>query len=121
MRNLVILSCGLILWTVAAKAHDISRMEHIGAIVSFTKVVHTVTFNCQDHSQVQLSVLSPDLLRVGASFAAPISNKAHSWAIAKEKWETTPWHLAETPEAITITTAEVEAVITRSPLLISFR
>src|SRR6266699_257671 len=121
MRNLVILSCGLILWTVAANAQDISRMEHIGAIVSFTKGEHTVTFNCQDHSQVQLSVLSPDLLRVRASFAAPLSNKDHSWAITKEKWETTPWNLAETPEAITITTAEVEAVITRSPLLISFR
>src|SRR5205807_8555653 len=67
------------------------------------------------------TVLAPDLIRVRASFAKPIPSKDHSWAIAKEDWETPMWRVTETGESIVMSTAEVEVVVHRSPVLIDFR
>jgi alpha-glucosidase len=107
--------------SLTIQAQDVTALEKIGPVVSFTKSENSVSFNCRDNSQVQLTVLAPDLIRVRASFAKPIPARDHSWAIAKETWETPRWNLSETAEAITIATAEVEVVVHRSPLLIDFR
>jgi alpha-glucosidase len=107
--------------TLTIQAQDITSLEKIGAVGSFTKSDKGVTLNCLDNSQVQVTVLAPDLVRVRASFAKSIPTRDHSWALAKENWETPRWGLSETPEAITIATAEVEIVVNRSPLLIDFR
>ena len=115
-----ILLCLLSL-TLTIQAQNITSLEKIGAVASFTKSEKGVTFNCRDNSQVQVTVLAPDLVRVRASFAKSIPTRDHSWAVAKENWETPPWALSETAEAITIATAEVEIVVHRSPLLIDFR
>ena len=115
----------IVLWLFAlglsCRAQDITSLEKIGPVVGFTKSGNSVTLSCQDKSQVQLTVLAPDLIRVRASFAKPIPPRDHSWAIAKDKWETPRWSLSETAEAITITTDEVEVIIHRAPLLIDFR
>ena len=102
-------------------AQDITTLEKIGPVISLTKSDKTVTLNCQDNSQVQLTILAPDLIRVRASFTKPIPSKDHSWAIAKQDWPTPRWNLSETSDLITITTDELEVVIRRSPLLIEFR
>jgi alpha-glucosidase len=102
-------------------AQDITRLEKIGPVVSYTKTDKAVMFNCRDNSQVQLTILAPDLIRVRASFAKPIPAKDHSWAIAKETWETPRWSLQEAAESVTITSDEVQVVVRRSPLLIEFR
>src|SRR6202171_4882638 len=115
-----ILLCVLSL-TLAIQAQDITSLEKIGAVVSFTRSDKGVTFNCRDNSQVQVTVLAPDLVRVRASFAKSIPTRDHSWAVAKENWETPRWGLNETAEAITIATAEIEVVVRRSQLLIDFR
>src|SRR5262249_22124629 len=81
----------------------------------------SITVNCADGSQVRLSILAPDLIRVRTSFTKHLPNRDHSWAIARDNWTTPPWTVTESPEAITIATDEIEAVITRSPLLITFR
>ncbi len=106
---------------VQAQEIDVTRLEKIGSVTSFAKTEKGITLNCSDNSQVQLTVLAPDLIRVRTSFAKPIPAKDHSWAIAKDDWTTTRWSVSETTDAITITTAEVEAVVRRSPLLIEFR
>src|SRR5712671_1012081 len=106
---------------VCARAQDITGLEKIGPVVSFTKSAHSVTFTCRDNSQVQLTVLAPDLIRVRASFTKAIPATDHSWAIARERWETPHWSLRESTEAVTISTDELEAVVRRSPLLIEFR
>ncbi|MFS8084860.1 MAG: glycoside hydrolase family 31 protein, partial [Acidobacteriota bacterium] len=80
-----------------------------------------VTLNCQDNSQVRIAVLAPDLIRVRASFTKPIPARDHSWAIAKDNWQTPSWKLSEAADSITIATAEVEVVIHRAPLLVDFR
>src|SRR5258707_9999448 len=106
---------------VVALSQDITTLEQIGPVVSFEKTDKGVTFKCADNSQVQLTVLAPDLIRVRASFTKTIPARDHSWAIARERWETPHWSLRETAESVTISTDELEAVVRRSPLLIEFR
>ncbi|HEV8204946.1 MAG TPA: TIM-barrel domain-containing protein [Pyrinomonadaceae bacterium] len=106
---------------VSVFAQDITTLEKIGPVVSVAKSDKTVTLNCQDNSQVQLTILAPDLIRVRASFTKPIPARDHSWAIAKQDWPTPRWNLSEASESITIATDELEVVIRRSPLLIEFR
>ncbi|HKN84940.1 MAG TPA: DUF4968 domain-containing protein, partial [Pyrinomonadaceae bacterium] len=105
----------------AVQAQDITTLEPIGSVVSVEKTGKTVTLHCRDNSEVQLTILAPDLIRVRTSFTKRIPQKDHSWAIAKEDWQTPRWNLQETPDSIIITTDELEAVIHRSPLLIDFR
>ena len=104
-----------------ALAQDITTLEKIGPVVSLTRAEQSVTLNCQDNSQVQLTILAPDLIRVRASFTKSIPARDHSWAIAKNDWPTPRWNLNESPDQITITTDELEVIIRRSPLLIEFR
>src|SRR5918994_95230 len=105
----------------SVNAQDITTLEKIGPVVRFEKTDKTVTLHCGDNSQVQLTILAPDLIRVRAAFTKPIPAKDHSWAIAKENWQTPRWSLTETADSITITTDELEVVVRRSPLLIDFR
>src|SRR5215204_389336 len=103
-----------------ASAQDITTLEKIGPVVRFERTERAVTLNCQDNSQVRLTILAPDLIRVRASFTKPIPQRDHSWAIAKENWETPRWNLNENPNLITITTDELVIASSRSPLLIEF-
>jgi hypothetical protein len=100
---------------------DVTRLKKIGPVTNFTKTEKGITLNCLDGSQVQVTVLAPDLIRVRASFTKPIPAKDHSWAIAKNDWATPAWSIIESPDSITIATEQLEAVIQRSPLLIDFR
>jgi alpha-glucosidase len=104
-----------------ASAQDITTLEKIGPITRFERSEKHVTFHCLDNSQVRVTMLAPDLIRVRASFTKGIPAKDHSWAIAKHDWQTPRWNLTETPDSITITTDELEVVVRRSPLLIEFR
>ncbi len=106
---------------VSVFGQDITTLEKIGPVVRFEKTDKAVTLHCQDNSQVELTMLAPDLIRVRASFAKQIPARDHSWAIAKDTWTTPRWNLSESSDAITIATDEVEVVVRRSPLLIDFR
>jgi alpha-glucosidase len=119
-RCVAILCCTLGLLTIVA-AQDITKLEKIGPVASFIKTEKGVVLTCQDKSQVQITVLAPDLVRVRASFAKPIPAIDHSWAIAKNDWITPRWTVTETPDSLLIATDEIEVVIRRSPLLIEFR
>ncbi|HAF16400.1 MAG TPA: alpha-glucosidase [Blastocatellia bacterium] len=119
-RFSVILLC-LFGLSLAVRGQDITTLEKIGAVSGFTKSENTVVINCRDNSQVQVTLLAPDLVRIRASFAKPLPAKDHSWAIAKTDWPTPRWSLAETPDSIVIRTDEIETVVHRSPLLIEFR
>src|SRR5574338_200296 len=102
-------------------AQDITALEPIGHVTTVSKSDKSVTLTCQGNSQVQLTILAPDLVRIRASFTKSIPTRDHSWAIAKTDWSTPRWTLNESPNDITITTDELEVAIQRSPLLISFR
>jgi len=104
-----------------AHAQDITQLEKIGSIVSFTKSEKAVVISCDDKSQVQVTILAPDLVRIRTSFAKSLPAKDHSWAIAKTDWPTPRWTVSESAASIVIVTDELEIVIRRSPLLIEFR
>ena len=105
----------------SVNAQDITTLEKIGPIIRVDRNENHVNLYCADNSQVRLTILASDLIRVRSAFTKPIPAKDHSWAIAKDDWQTPRWNLSETPDAITITTDELEVVVRRSPLLIEFR
>ncbi|HEX3282186.1 MAG TPA: DUF4968 domain-containing protein, partial [Pyrinomonadaceae bacterium] len=119
-RCVALLCCTFGLLTLAA-AQDITKLERIGPVVNFTKSEKSVVLNCQDNSQVQLTLLAADLVRVRASFAKPLPATDHSWAIAKTEWSTPRWSVSENTDSVLITTEALEVVVHRSPLLIEFR
>ena len=121
MKRCVAIFCCVLGLVTVDTAQDITNLEKIAAVTSFTKSENTVVFNCQDKSQVQVTLLAPDLVRVRASFGKPIPSRDHSWAIAKTDWQTPRWSLFESADSILVTTDEVEVVVHRSPLLIEFR
>jgi alpha-glucosidase len=106
---------------VFAQEIDVTRLQKIGDAVGFVRNERGITVNCRDDSQVQITVLAPDLIRVRAAFTKDIPARDHSWAIAKENWTSVPWSVIETAEAIVVSTPELEAVVRRAPLLIEFR
>lgn len=120
MRRLVS-SCWLLLVSIASLGIDLNGLEPIGPVASYTKTPAAVIFNCQDNSQVQVSILAADLVRVRAAFKKPLPGRDHSWAIAKTHWDTPRWNLREEQDQILITTDELEIAVRRSPLLIEFR
>src|SRR4030095_15784601 len=106
---------------VTVEAQDIARLTKIGDVVSFEKSDRAVTFTCSDKSHLQLTILATDLVRVRTAFAKPIPATDYSWAIDKNNWTVPHWTLREDAATITVTTAEVEVVVRRSPLLLEFR
>ena len=106
---------------VRAAAQDITQLEPIGSVAKVERSQNAVTLACNDGSQVQLTILAPDLIRVRAIFGKQQAAKDHSWAVIKEDWPATRWTLNEAGAAVTIATDEVEVVVRRAPLLIEFR
>lgn len=103
-----------------AESVDPASLEDIGSLRSFTKDAQGLTLRCVDGSEVRLSVLAPDLVRVRASFRRPLAAMDHSWAIERTKWPAVTWTLAQDPKELVVSTSELRVVVTRSPLLIRF-
>jgi alpha-glucosidase len=93
----------------------------IGDLVSFARDEHGVTLQCADRSEVRITVLVSDLVRVRAALRTPLAAKDASWAIARTDWPATTWSFRETPENLAITTDELDVVVRRAPLTITFR
>jgi hypothetical protein len=94
-RSLLFLCClAIVLCAETVEGQDIvNGLEPIGPVVSFTKADSTVTFKCQDGSEVRVYLLAPDLIRVRTSFKKPLPARDHSWAIAKQAWDGARWNL----------------------------
>ncbi len=121
MRNLLASTFCALLVCGGAAAIDLTGLRSIGPVASFTKSESAVTLACADGSQVRITVLAPDLIRVRAAFLRKLPERDHSWAIAKTSWDPTPWNLTENPGELHISTSELDVAVHRSPLLIEFR
>lgn len=120
-KFLLLLCCLFGLCTTVEAQEIINGLEPIGPVTSLTRSQGAVTFNCRDGSQVRMTILAPDLVRIRASFRKPLPTLDHSWAIAKETWDAPRWNLTEQMDSVMISTDELEVIIGRSPLLIEFR
>ena len=105
----------------ATSRRGVRCAEPIGSVASFTPLRDGIVITCNDHSQVRLQVLAPDLVRVRASFGAPLPERDHSWAIEKTAWDAPKWSLQEQVDALLLLTDEIEVAVHRSPLLVEFR
>jgi alpha-glucosidase len=121
MKKLVPCAFSVLLLVKAATAIDLTGLAPIDPWASYTSTRDTVTIACRDQSQVRLYILAPDLIRVRASFRAPMPERDHSWAIAKTAWDVPKWTVKEEPDDLLIATEELEVLVHRSPLLIEFR
>src|SRR5262249_14395137 len=121
MKRLVVLLLFSICLCSDAEAIDLSGLESIGPVSTYARISNGLMFTCADGSQVQLSVLASDLVRVRASYKKPLPQKDHSWAIAKTDWANATWTVAEASDSISLSTSELQVVVRRAPLLIEFR
>jgi alpha-glucosidase len=112
---------GLLYISTVAAALDLTGLTPIGPLASYTSDRDGVTIVCRDQSQVRISVLSPDLIRVRTSFGQPLPDRDHSWAIAKTTWDVPKWNVKDGSTGLLISTDEIEVAVGRSPLLIEFR
>jgi alpha-glucosidase len=121
MKKCFTLLCCLIGSVVGIAAQDITSLQKIGSVASFTRSEKGVTLTCSDNSQVQLTVLAADLVRIRTSFGKGITSRDHSWAIEKTNWPTALWSLITNDSSISLKTDELEVFVQRNPLLIEFR
>jgi alpha-glucosidase len=105
----------------SAPAIDLTGLRSIGAVESFVKTDSALTLTCADRSEVRISILAPDLIRVRAAFRARLTERDHSWAIERTSWQTPRWTLTEEPGSLRLSTDELELIAHRSPLQIEFR
>src|SRR5690242_20880627 len=86
MKRLTAALFALLILCAAAFAQeiDVTRLQKLGDAISFVRNEAGITINCRDNSQVQLTVLAPDLIRVRTAFTKTIPARDHSWAIAKD-------------------------------------
>ena len=111
--GLAVLTCPALLGATSPRA--------AGDVLALVRHDRGVELTTTDGTTVHVSVLAPDLVRVRARFSGQPEAPAHSWAIARTEWEPVSWQLREDTPSITLATAELEVVVRRSPLLVSFR
>jgi len=114
------LTTGL-LFTPLLTAQDGAGLQPIGAVERVVRSERAATLHCAHSAQVEIIVLAPDLVRIRARFAGQPAAPDHSWAIARTDWSVVPWTLREEPKTITIATTDLEVVVQRAPLLITFQ
>jgi alpha-glucosidase len=110
----------LIICCLSAQSADLAEFQPIGPVSGISSSASSVVISCQDQSQVRIDLLAPDLVRVRAAYGTTIPEANPSWAIAKTSWDVPRWKLAETKEALEISTDELVVVVHRNPLLIDF-
>ncbi len=115
-----LLACAVLTVPTTAPALDWTGLRPIGPAATVTRLDRGVEVACTDGSSVTLSVLAPDLVRVRARFAGQPAPRDQSWAVARTDWPAVDWSLAETAEAVTVSTPAVRVVVRRSPLLVEF-
>jgi alpha-glucosidase len=115
--SILFLACS----AVSVFGMQLDGMVSIGPITDLTRTETAVTFNCRDGSQVRVTILASDLLRIRAAFRKPLPVRDHSWAIDKTSWKITGWELKREADHTIISTDEIDLIIRHSPLLIEIR
>src|SRR5262245_17627639 len=121
MKSLIPLSICLLSLCASTVAQGPDSIKSIGPVIQWTRTPAGVSLICGDRSNVHVSILAPDLVRVTAAFGTLVPQHDHSWAIEKTSWEPPRWELKEEANRFLISTDDLEITIERSPFLIEFR
>ena len=121
MRAYAFVLAGLALASPMAAGGEPSRIVPVGDVSRVERLEQGANLVCADGSVVQLSVLAEDLIRVRTVFSGQGAPLDHSWAVDKTKWNPVAWALDSDSSTVTLSTAELEVVVRRSPLLVTFR
>jgi len=121
MKKLLTSILAMIWLSPFAAAIDLHGLVAVGPFTSYASTRDSVTVTCGDRSEVRFYILAPDLIRVRASFRAPLPARDHSWAIDKTTWDVPKWNVSEQPGYLLIATDEVEVLVHRPDLLVEFR
>ncbi|HEY3756174.1 MAG TPA: glycoside hydrolase family 31 protein [Opitutaceae bacterium] len=97
------------------------NLTAIGSITQVRPIAGGADLTCADGSEVRVTALAPDLVRVRAAFRTVLPSRDDSWAIAKTDWSPTDARVSEDDKAIHLKTSALLVNIARSPLLIEFR
>src|SRR5438128_2033087 len=106
MKRLLLLLIWSVVSCVALHAAEFDSLESIGDITNYSTTARGVVFNCRHGSQVQITVLAADLVRVRASMGKPLPARDHSWAIAQVNWQTADWQFREDANSFSVVTSE---------------
>ena len=96
-------------------------MSPIGDVVKSTPLADGLLIDAKGGSQVKLTVLAPDLIRVRAVIGKGWPADDTSWAIEKTEWPKVRFDRAEDHDGIHLITDELDVVVHRSPLTIEMR
>ncbi len=113
---------GLLIAMQPVRAEMAPGFQSIGPVKSVERTTSGLVLTCTDGATVQLTILATDLVRVRTLFAGQKEPQIdHSWAIERTQWAPVDWQLREEKSQVIVTTAELEILIQRSPLLVQFR
>lgn len=104
-----------------APALDWSGLQPIGPAQSVARHERGVTLSCADGSTLNLTFLTPEIVRARAQFTGQSLALDHSWAIARTEWPAVDWQLSETPDAVMLTSRALQVIVRRDPLTVEFR
>ncbi len=111
----------LLLATHFVFALDLETLQNIGDIKEATQTENGIRIVCEDKSEVQITALTADLVRIRASFRKSLPEKDHSWAIEKKTWPASKWKLLSNPTEIVFKSDVLKIQIQKKPFLIEFR
>ena len=120
MRLVALVLVGIALVSPLAAAAESSPVVPIGDVARVVRRDQGADLVCTDGSVVQLTVLAADLIRVRTLFSGQGAPPDHSWAIDKARWDPVPWTLSEDSSSVTLVTPELDVVVRRRPLLVTF-
>jgi len=92
MKDYLLIFVYILLLVASAAAQDVTRLEKIGDVADVRRDDRSAILNCTDNSQVRITVLAPDLIRVRASFSKQLAKRDHLWAIEKTNWPKPRWN-----------------------------
>lgn len=98
---------------------DYMKLTPVGNVTSVDRDASGLLLRCADRSEVRVTPIAPDIVRVRASLGKPLASIDHSWAVEKPP----PVLSAEVREeatAIRISTSRLDVVIDRAPLRFHF-
>lgn len=99
-----------------AEPIDLDALHPVGAITRVDRDAGGLTLHLSDASEVRVSAVTPDVIRVRASLGRALPRIDHSWAIVPVPRPSVAVTVAQDDGRVTFATSTMKVVMDRSPL-----